>query len=417
MLPTTDKSFLVLFFKKENLSFFVLLLSVLIAGGAAAAPFKTVYRFQGHDDGNRVFSNLLNQGGIFYGVTSQGGTSHNGTVFSFDPATGAKNVIYNVPGGKIGKYPSAPLTLHDSVLVATNSEGGSANCSYGCGTLFTVDPARQSGKLLYDFLGGTDGEAPNGGLVYARGAYFGTTLFGGGTDCNFGLGCGVLFKVDARSGAEHVVLRFASGRDGYEPVAGLTRHGDTLYGTTWLGGPHGNGAVFSFDLATGKETVLYGFAGGADGGGPSQPLLYADGTLYGATQWGGVSGDCEPVGSTGCGTVFAIDPATGAKTTLYAFQGFDDGAEPNALAYRHGVLFGTTAEGGGRSGDNCFENYGCGTVFSLNVQFGAEAVLFRFQPTRTGNNPYAGLTYWHDFFFGTTSGFSGGHGTIFRIRP
>jgi hypothetical protein len=44
-------------------------------------------------------------------------------------------------------------------------------------------------------------------------------------------------------------------------------------------------------------------------------------------------------------------------------------------------------------------------------------VLFRFQPARTGNNPYAGLTYLHRFFYGTTSGFSGDHGTIFRIRP
>jgi uncharacterized repeat protein (TIGR03803 family) len=46
---------------------------------------------------------------------------------------------------------------------------------------------------------------------------------------------------------------------------------ENLYGTTASGGVYHNGAVFKVNKS-GKETVLYSFTGGADGG-SSQPGL------------------------------------------------------------------------------------------------------------------------------------------------
>jgi uncharacterized repeat protein (TIGR03803 family) len=49
-------------------------------------------------------------------------------------------------------------------------------------------------------------------------------------------------------------------------------------------------------------------------------------------------------GGTGCGTVFSLDPETGAETVLYTFAGGTDGYYPGAnLLDVNGVLYGTTA--------------------------------------------------------------------------
>lgn len=50
------------------------------------------------------------------------------------------------------------------------------------------------------------------------------------------------------------------------------------------GGTSGNGTVFKVDTTTKKETVLYSFTGGADGGDPVAALIVdANGNLYGTT--------------------------------------------------------------------------------------------------------------------------------------
>jgi uncharacterized repeat protein (TIGR03803 family) len=61
-----------------------------------------------------------------------------------------------------------------------------------------------------------------------------------------------------------------------------------LYGTTDLGGAHGLGTVFSVALS-GYETVLYSFGGGEqDGAYPIHSgVIDVNGTLYGTTWIGG----------------------------------------------------------------------------------------------------------------------------------
>jgi uncharacterized repeat protein (TIGR03803 family) len=72
-----------------------------------------------------------------------------------------------------------------------------------------------------------------------------------------------------------------------------------LYGTTFQGGASAYGTVFQLD-ATGKETVLYSFTGGADGAYPYAGLVRdAAGNLYGTTSAGGAFGG---------GTVFKLTP-------------------------------------------------------------------------------------------------------------
>jgi uncharacterized repeat protein (TIGR03803 family) len=67
--------------------------------------------------------------------------------------------------------------------------------------------------------------------------------------------------------------------DGAGPTASLIHVGGIFYGTTFAGGTPGYGTVFSINPATGAETVLYSFAGGTDGTYPVAALLIVDGTL------------------------------------------------------------------------------------------------------------------------------------------
>jgi uncharacterized repeat protein (TIGR03803 family) len=74
----------------------------------------------------------------------------------------------------------------------------------------------------------------------------------------------------------------------YAPV--IEDSAGNLYGTTAGGGDFNNGTVFRID-ASGDETVLYSFTGGADGGGPHSGLsLDTAGNLYGITAEGGLAG-------------------------------------------------------------------------------------------------------------------------------
>jgi uncharacterized repeat protein (TIGR03803 family) len=101
------------------------------------------------------------------------------------------------------------------------------------------------------------------------------------------------------------------------------------------------------------------------------------------------------MGSFGCGTVFELTPIVGGgwqETVLYAFQGGDDGAWPEAgpVFDAHGNIFGVTAFGGGSA--NCGD--GCGTLYELTPSASgwSETVIHRFTAGNDGAGPIAGLT-------------------------
>ena len=86
---------------------------------------------------------------------------------------------------------------------------------------------------------------------------------------------------------------------------------------------------------TGKETVLYHFTGGADGGEPGSGVIRDEaGNLYGMTHEGGADD---------FGVVYEVDPA-GHETVLHSFTGKPDGRSPYGGLIRSsaGDLYGTT---------------------------------------------------------------------------
>ncbi len=140
--------------------------------------------------------------------------------------------------------------------------------------------------------------------------------------CGGAYNAGAVFKLDRTTGKETELYSFTGGADGGSSYAGLVRDkAGNLYGTTTGGGIYGQGAVFKLD-ATGQETVLYCFTGGDGRGTPGARLLRDNaGNLYGTTQYGGDL-SCSVSFPPGCGVVFKLDPA-GKETVLHSFTGPD----------------------------------------------------------------------------------------------
>jgi uncharacterized repeat protein (TIGR03803 family) len=79
--------------------------------------------------------------------------------------------------------------------------------------------------------------------VDEAGNLYGTTVYGGSTNC----GCGVVYKLGPGSGGTwtYDVLHTFVGSDGAQPDANLVLDAKgNLYGTTATGGTGGGGVVF-----------------------------------------------------------------------------------------------------------------------------------------------------------------------------
>jgi uncharacterized repeat protein (TIGR03803 family) len=324
-------------------------------------------------------------GGITGGACSAGGC---GTVFKLDP-NGTKTVLYRFRGEADGAHPEAGL-IRDREGNLYGVAGGDAKRG---GIVFRINPAGKE-TVLYRFTGGTDGKDPRTGVTCdLAGTLYGAANGGSTSDFCFSGVCGVVFKLEA-SGKESTLYRFEGGAGGWLPNPGFAwDSAGNLFGTT-LGGTTagicpatGCGVVFKVDQ-TGKETVIYRFRGGADGAGPGGGLICdSAGNLYGTAGGGQTGANCM---STGCGVIFKLDP-TGRQTVLHRFTGGADGANPMAGLIRDqaGNLYGTALFGGITSGE-CAAHRGCGVVFKVDPK-GKETVIYSFTGGTDGAGPAVGL--------------------------
>jgi uncharacterized repeat protein (TIGR03803 family) len=399
------------------------LLAVLGTQAVQAQTFSVLYAFRGSKHGGGPVAGLvLDAAGALYGTTVSGGNRikfrYNGVVFKVD-SHGNETVLHAFSGPD-GMNPAAGV-VRDAAgnLYGTTYYGGKTSkaCSQGCGTVFKLNKARKE-TVLHSFNTVEGGENPYSDLIRdSDGNLYGTTLQGGKRSkaCLPSYGCGTVFKLD-KEGRFTVLYSFAGGTDGVWPAAGLYRDAaGNLYGTTLQGGSSNWGTVFKLDT-TGKETVLYNFSNGPDGGAPMAGVIQdAAGNLYGTTTSGGLA-VCG--GAFSCGVVFKLDPK-GNETVLHAFTGSPDGAYPQAALIQDaaGNLFGTTKEGGPTNGES-----NGGTVFKIDAN-GIESVLYRFDyvhgayPEGHLVQDSAGNLYGTAVIGGNNGCGGAGCGTVFKITP
>jgi uncharacterized repeat protein (TIGR03803 family) len=239
--------------------------------------------FNGSDGANPSASLLQGSDGNFYGTTSGSGVgpSANGSVFRISPTGGLTN-LWSFSGGLDGASPYAGLVQGiDGNFYGMTSGGGAS----GNGTVFRITA---TGGLtnLWSFSGGLDGASPYGALVQSvDGNLYGMTSAGGAG------GNGTVFRTSP-TGTLTNLWSFSGGVDGANPYAGLVQGGDgNLYGMTSGGGASGNGTVFRIS-PTGNLTNLWTFTGCLDGAGPYAGLVQgSDGNFYGTTSQGAASGN------------------------------------------------------------------------------------------------------------------------------
>jgi uncharacterized repeat protein (TIGR03803 family) len=342
--------------------------AVIPNGGSGSE--NALYSFAGGSDPKVPYAGLVfDKAGNLYGTTEFGGTDNQGTVFEITSnanGTWTESVLYNFTGSSDGGQPYASLVFDSAGnLYGTTSFGGSSNCNLGCGTVFKLTPGSSGWNetVLYTFTGGSDGRQPSARvLLDAAGNLYGTTVFGGNIGSVCSTGCGTVFKL-------------------------------TLGSSGWT------------------ESVLYAFEGGADGASPYAPLTFdAAGNLYGTASAGGASNN---------GTIFKLTPGSSAWTesTLHTFNGGYNGKLPygDLILDAAGNLYGTAFQGGA----------GYGLVYELlNSQGGfKERVLHDFYNTPAGN-PVAGLVmdsagnlYGTTMLGATETSCAGGCGALFKMTP
>jgi uncharacterized repeat protein (TIGR03803 family) len=254
---------------------------------------------------------------------------------------------------------------------------------------------------------------PYGGLVLS-----GNTLYGV-TEVNEsgGSGFGTVFKINT-DGTGFTNLHVFNSSDGANPYGRLVLAGDTLYGTSTIGGSSGSGTVFKVNIDGTGFTSLHDFTGvdGAGGG----TLSLSGNTLYGETYRGGDSG---------VGTLYKINTNGTGFTSLYSFtppQGTlgisgsnSDGANPRSgLVVSGNLLYGAASQGG---------SWGYGTVFKLNTDGSGFTTLHSFYcelafsinnlpVSSEGVYPRSGLILSGNMLYGTLQyGGTDGAGSVFAV--
>jgi uncharacterized repeat protein (TIGR03803 family) len=318
--------------------------------------------------------------------------------------SGKETVLYDfcsLPGCADGMFPWDSLVLDAAGNLYGTTQSGGVACNPvpdGCGTVFKVD-ANGKETVLHSFSGGTtDGQWPYAGLLRdTAGDFYGTTYYGGGTDCDSGFGCGTVFKLDT-TGKETVLYSFSpNGAGGQYPNAGVVRdQAGNLYGTTTSGGNYCYddtycGVVYKLSR-NGKETVLHSFSPAPDGCFPyGTPIIDKSGNLYGTTM------GC---GSGGLGTVWKVTK-NGRESVLHSFAG-SDGGKPWAgvIMDEKGNLYGDNVIGG--VGDN-------GTVYELDKK-GVLTVLHSFSGPDGGDPTGVLIRDAKGSLYGTA-------GTVWKLTP
>ncbi|MGA9474589.1 MAG: choice-of-anchor tandem repeat GloVer-containing protein [Terriglobales bacterium] len=374
-------------------SFSVVLMVLAVGSRSAWAQTETVlYRFcslQYCADGTTPAAGLVMDGqGNLYGTAAGGSSSFYGGVVFEVSTKDVESLVYNFGAINEGLAPNGWLVRDSSGNFYGTTAGGGydkGQCKRfaGCGLVYKLTGGAE--QVLYNFVGGSDGQEPNGGLILDKnGNLYGTTYRGGS---NGGGRPGTVFEVSA-AGIETVLHRFGAGNDGKLPTSGLVmdKKGN-LYGTTSAGGMDGFygpglscsehcGTVYEL-TAAGVEKILYSFKGwkkGGDGAAPFASLILdSSGNLYGTTYAGG---------TYGYGTIFKLTPS-GQETVLYSFIGQPDAGNPvgRLLMDSHGNLYGTTSFGG---------TYGFGAVYELSAS-GKESLLYSFTGGSDGSSPFDGL--------------------------
>ncbi len=363
------------------------------------AQIATLHSFTNTPDGADPLR-LTQANGRLFGVATRGGTSGNGTIFTYNPSSSIYATIYSFTGPSDLGIAANNLLVSGNTIYGTAQNSGT-NLANLVGLVYAVGTNGTGFTPLYSFGGYPDGQYPASALVLMGGTLYGTAVLGG-VHTNYG----TVFKINTNGTGYATLHSFTNTPDGAQPQSELVTDGSTLYGTTSGGGTSGNGTVFAMSANGASYTILHSFTNAPEPLVPYGGLVLSAGVLYGTGSSGGTS--------TTNGAIFAINTNGTGLRVLHSFSGSAgnlDGEEPEAtLTLNGGFLYGTTLNGGSGGG---------GTMFSINTNGTGFAVLASFtNGTASGSEPVGGVIWFDNTLWGTTlRDGSGVSGTLFSLLP
>jgi uncharacterized repeat protein (TIGR03803 family) len=295
------------------------------AGGAAAngtvfsfsknnSVFSALHDFNVLDsntgtnaDGALPCGGLILSGNTLYGTASAGGAGGAGVIFSINTNGGSFNTLYNfTPLDSLaatntdGAFPFSGLTLTNGMLYGTTIAGGTG----GKGVIFSIGTNGLGFAVLHNFSAtdpmigtNSDGASPCAALALSGSNLYGTASAGGAG------GNGTVFSVSTNGTHFQTIHAFlaldlstGTNFDGALPVAEVLPVGNSLYGTTFSGGPGGVGTVFNLTIPY-PPAVITSIVHNSDGsatlfflGGPnSTNIVQATASLTPPIIWNSVS--------------------------------------------------------------------------------------------------------------------------------
>ncbi len=343
---------------------------------------------------------LALSGGVLYGVTLNGGSSSDGTLFKILSNGTLDNDFFSFGGGIKGANPVSGLVASNGVLYGTTEYGG----TNGTGMVFRINTDGTDFTNLYSFTAengsgyNSDGANPSGGLILNGNMLYGTTPQGGDGVYPYG----TIYRVNT-DGSGFTNLYNFNGPDGETPEGIMLLSSNTLYGTTAFGGTGsgGYGNLFKINTDGSGFTNFYNMNSGS--GDAPYSLALSGNTLYGV---------CSVGGSDGVGTIFQVNTDGMDFTNLFNFPSDDsgnapDGAEPWSIVLSGNTLYGTTSAGG-----TLYE----GALFAMTTDTMIFTNFFNFDYNVYGAVPKGQLLLSGTTLYGiTTEGSASGAGTVFAV--
>lgn len=352
-------------------------------------------------DGANPVCDLILSGNTLYGTTSEGGSTSFGTIFSVNTDGNDFTVLHAFTEGPGGSSSAPHLALSGGTLYGSVG-GGPTNDGFG--GIYSIETNGSNFSMIYVFTNDADGVlgSPKGGLVLCSNTLFGTAYMGGITNA------GTIFSVGT-NGNFRLLHMFQTDTDGRNPMGTLVLSSNVLYGTASYGGtnPGTFGTVFSISTAGTNFTVLHTFGGitAGDGSHPNAGMILSGNTLYGSTSLGGTNNH---------GTLFSINIDGSEYTVLHSFAGLGEFPQ-GALWLRGSTLYGAALGNGTTTEGSVFSIGTNGNNFTLLQTFSQLESTNNYTNTYgaglRGSLAMAG----NDLYGSAALGGAYGNGTIFSL--
>jgi uncharacterized repeat protein (TIGR03803 family) len=239
--------------------------------------FNLLHSFNGVPDGALPGSTLILGGNTLYGTANNGGTaSGDGTIFKINTDGSSFATLHLFTNTPDGAAPASELVQGGGLLFGIATSGGTASN----GVIYMVGTNGLGYSVMHSFSSIPDAIQPYGGLVLSSGILYGTGLRGG---TNNG---GAIFAINTNGTGYRILYSFPAltgDAAGAEPKTTMTFVNGYLYGTTDVGGSGNGGVVFLINTNGSGYTVICNFTNGAVSGSNPMGVIRLGSALWGTT--------------------------------------------------------------------------------------------------------------------------------------